>query len=318
MVEVQPLRVVYERPRIYYYTFPLFIFLLFHPPLLSAKHKDVCYSHDESTTIIDKTYHYINQTFCQPALWFDDFFVDERIVNDTYAGTMVRWYNDISWDEGGNIRYSTKFRMRVHLPKMTKKLKVVFEPDAEDSIINLFPTEPQSSLGLNYDWIAKEYQSFSVKVTIKPSIEARYRYTYPLSTYVISRFTQKIYQRKKTTGSASLIDLDYAINEVFLLRWANVAKIETDDLLELGTGLTLYQYISATQALNYQSSLTAQEKPHHYISNYHLSIAYRQNILRKWFYYEIKPEINWYKEASSVRDSEAKVTLRLEVLFDNI
>lgn len=299
----------------------LLTLLLLPPPLLFAKHQDACLSHSDATTIIDDTYDYINNTFCQPAIWFDDFFVDERIVGDAYAGTMMRWYNDISWGEGGKINYQTKLRARVHLPHMTKKLKLVFESDVEESIIHLFPnntTEPQSSLGLNYDWVTKEHQNLSFKVTIKPSIEGRYRYIHPLTEHLLSRFTVKLYQRKKITGSGALLDFDYSINDNFLLRWANVTLIETENLLELGTGLTLYQYISATQALNYRSSVTAQEKPYHYISNYHLSISYRQNILRKWFYYEIRPEINWFKEATTDRHSEAIMTLRLEVLFDNI
>lgn len=321
MAHLEQQRVVHFNTSYYFPAFFLFLLLTFYSPLLLANHQQACFSHDQPSTVIDSTYHYINNTFCQPAIWFDDFFIDERIVGDAYAGTMVRWYNDISWNEEGEIDYQTKLRVRINLPKLNNKLKIVFEPDAEDSIINLFPndtTEPESSLGLNYDWVTKERQSLSLKVTIKPSIEVRYRYIYPLSARLLTRFTQKIYQRKKITGVATLIDLDYAINDYFLFRWANVAKVETEDLLELGSGLTLYQYLSATQALNYKASLTSQEKPSHFISNYHLSIAYRQNILRKWFYYEIRPEINWNKAHSSERDAEAKVTLRLEVLFDNI
>jgi len=313
--------VVNKTLRVSFLPLPTFIFLSLLPPLLSANHEKNCSSHGQATTIIDKTYHYINETFCQPAIWFDDFFIDNRVLNDAYAGTMVRWYNDFSLDQNGNTLYSTKIRARVHLPSMTSHLKLVLEADAEDSVINLFPknfTDPESSLGLNYDWVTKEQQNLSVKVTLKPSIEVRYRYIFPLSEKLLSRFTQKIYQRKKITGSTTLIDLDFAVNHNFLLRWANIARIETDHLLELGSGLTLYQYISKTQALNYQSSLTSQEKPYHFISNYHLSIAYRQNIFRKWFYYQIKPEINWYKKPNIERYSEAKITLRLEVLFDNI
>ena len=295
--------------------------LINYSPQLLANHQQACFSHDTPDTIVDKTYHYINNTFCQPALWFDDFFVDQRVSDDVYAGTMVRWYNDFSWNESENVHYRTKLTARIHLPKITRKIKLVFEPDTEDSIINLFPnetTEPESSLGLQYDWVTKERQSLSLKVTIKPSIELRYRYLYPLHEVLLLRFTQKLYQRKKTTGSDTLVDFDHALNNHFLLRWANFVKIETDNLLELGTGLTLYQYMSKTQALNYKASLTAQEKPQHYVSNYHLSVAYRQNIFRKWFYYELRPEVNWNKSLETERNKEAKITLRLEVLFDNI
>ncbi|WP_022942844.1 hypothetical protein [Psychromonas hadalis] len=307
-------------PRLAFFICSFILTLSPHAPLF-ANHQQRCISHSEQTTIIDKTYHYLNSSFCQPALWFDDFFVDERISEDSQAGTMVRWYNDFSLDEDKNFRYKTKLTARVHLPKVTHKLKLVFESDAEDAVINLFPNknEPaENSLGLRYDWVVKEQQSLNVKVTIKPSIEMRYRYTIPLSEYFISRITQKIYQKKKLTGSATLLDFDVAISENFLFRWTNFVKIETKDRLELGSGFTLYQFISTTQAFSYKTSVTAQEKPNHYISNYHLSLNYRQNIFRKWFYYELTPELNWNKEQTTPRESEASLTLRLEVLFNNI
>lgn len=314
-------RVVCTPLRNYIITYPLLLLLLLKSPPLFANHQSACFSHGKPATIIDKTYHYINNTFCQPALWFDDFFVNERVTEDVYAGTMVRWYNDFSWNQSEDVHYKTKLNARIHLPKVTRKLKVVFEPDAEDSILNLFPNEneePENSLGLQYSWVTKERQSLSLKATIKPSIELRYRYIYPLNEVLLTRFTQKIYQRKKITGSGTLLDFDHSLNEHFLLRWSNFINLETEDLLEWGTGFTLYQYISTTQALNYKASLTALERPEHHINNYHLSVAYRHNILRQWFYYEIRPEINWPKEFETDRESEAKITLRLEVLFDNI
>ena len=42
---------------------------------------------------------YVNSRFCEPALWFDNFFATDRIFNEGVAGTYVRWRNEFKFDE---------------------------------------------------------------------------------------------------------------------------------------------------------------------------------------------------------------------------
>ncbi|WP_019614169.1 hypothetical protein [Psychromonas ossibalaenae] len=307
----------------YKFIFPLIFLSLFCPALFAEEEKDdPCFSQTSESELVDQAYNYLNRKFCQPALWFDEFFVDDRFTEDARAGTMVRWYNDFKLVESEGFEYDTQLKARFHLPKGSRKLKVVFESDAEDHLTNLFPNNSEtanSTLGLRYDWYAKGRSSFNVKVSLRPSIEARYRYSYPFTEQTVGNFTQRVYQKKKVTGEVTELDVEHSFNPIFLLRWSNYFKYENDvEHFELGSGLTLYQYISRKQALSYKASMTAHDKPHHFISNSHLSVTYRHNILRKWFFYEFTPEINWPKEHDSNREKEAAVTLRLEVFFENI
>ena len=283
---------------------------------------DISVGDSSQISFIDKTYHYLNSKFRQPAIWFDRFFIDENFNGDTSADTMVRWYNDLSWCESDNFKYQSKLNARVHLPKMTHKLKLIFESDDEEEPLILFPPnkeETDSQLGLLYDVYDKQRSSFNIKVTLRPSIEARYRYRNPLSATTVGHFTQKIYQKKNITGESSQVDLDYAIAPKFLLRWTNFAKWETDIRgFKVGSGVTLYQYISQKKVINYSAGFSGPNQPYHYISHSHLSATYRQNILRKWLFYEIKPEINWDKTPDTKRQKTTTITLRLEVLFKNI
>lgn len=298
-----------------------FFLLPFCTPIL-AEEKNRCASYSDGDEIIDLTYHYINTKFCEPAIWFDSFFVDKRIIDDTRAGTLIRWTNDFSAVEYKGYRYKTKLTVRVHLPRVNRKLKLVFESDNEDDLRKIFPENTNSaenSFGLLYDWYAKKYSSFNVKITLSPKIEARYRYTAPFTEQTIGRLTQKIYQKKEITGEITQLDFDHAFNNNFVLRWTNFIRLETDvSGFEHGTGFTLYQFISEQQALSYQASFIARNHPNYYISNHHISITYRQNILRHWFFYELKPEINLYNNNDTSNKPEATITLRLEVLFQNI
>ncbi|WP_233052573.1 hypothetical protein [Motilimonas cestriensis] len=289
---------------------------------LEQEEPSPCLYKSQESTMLDKTYDYLNSTLCEPALWFDDFFVDDRVTQDSRAGTMVRWYNDFKQTEGKGFKYETRLSARVNIPKATKRLKLVFESDADDKVADLFPNsseDTKNTLGLRYDWFVKERSSLNFKVSLHPGIEARYRYTYPFSEHTFGRITQKIYQKESDTGSKTDLDLDHKLSDTFLLRWTNFAKVETSfDGAELGSGLTLYQFISDTQALSYEASVQGKTKPYHYLSNQRLAVRYRQSIFRKWFFYEITPAVDWPKDEEIERHDEVSITLRLEVLFNNI
>lgn len=283
---------------------------------------DQCLSQSDQARLLDKAFDYVNTKLCQPALWFDSFFVDERTDQDARAGTQFRWYNDFAYVEGKGYEFETKLKARLHLPGITQRLKLVFESDEESDVFDLLPSsqdEAESTFGLRYDWLSKDRTNFNIKVSARPSIEGRFKYTYPITNATVARFTQRIYQRKKVTGEITEFDIDHSFNEDFLLRWSSFARYE-DDIKgwDLGTGLTLYQHISPTQALNYQVTTTGTNRPFRYIDDTQISVTYRQNFFRDWLYFELKPQYNWYKEEYDPRFEEAKFTLRLEVLFYNI
>ncbi|MGF1754705.1 hypothetical protein L4C33_14030 [Vibrio makurazakiensis] len=287
----------------------------------------MCLSQVNEDRAIDKAFNYVNTKLCQPAVWFDNFFVDDRIEDDSRAGTIVRWYNDFSISDKDDFGYKTKLKLRFNLPKVTKKLKVVFESD-EEELHDLLPSNSddfENQLGLRYDWIGKGRSSFNIKATFRPSIEARYQYTYPFSNDTVGRISQKIYQKKKVTGESTQVDLEHSFSKKYLLRWTNYASYDDERKgWEFATGTTFYHYISQDQALSYKASLSGYNRPNHYIDNTKLSITYRHNFLRDWLFYELTPEYNWNKDLDSETEplpyhyTEAKVTFRLEVLFHNI
>ena len=68
-------------------------------PQVEVEDDDPCHSISQQHQVIDRAFDYLNTKFCQPAIWFDSFFVDDRIEEDARAGTVIRWYNDFSFYE---------------------------------------------------------------------------------------------------------------------------------------------------------------------------------------------------------------------------
>lgn len=284
-----------------------------------------CLSKPSDDRRLNKAYHYLNTKFCQPAVWFDNFFVDERITENARAGTQVRWKNDFTYFELDGFKYDTKLDAKFNLPRVNQRIKLVIESDGEDDLFDLFPRsaeELESSIGIRYDWIQKGYSSFNLKATFRPSLEARYQFTYPLTINNTVRLTQRVYQKKKVTGEQTQFDLDFALSKKFLFRWTSYAEYNwdydtKDGIWETGSGFTLYQYISRTQAMNYIASTSAIDDPSFFVNRVTLGLTYRHNILFKWFYYEVTPEYNWYRDYKEDFTHEASLRLRLEILFSN-
>ncbi|MBW8182345.1 hypothetical protein [Shewanella nanhaiensis] len=287
-----------------------------------AEVSDPCFSQSELDGVIDGAFDYLNTKFCQPAIWFDSFFVDERSQEDARAGTLVRWANDFSHYQQEGAKYRTELNARFNLPGVNQKLKVIIDTQGEDDPFAFLKgpdDEGERDIGLRYDWYGKERVSFNIKANLKPKLEARWRYTYPISNNTVTRLTQKVYQEKKVTGESTEFDIEHSFDEEFLLRWSAVAQYENrGNGWEFGSSLNLYHYISSQQAINYIASIYGIDTPYHYVENARVAVTYRQSFLREWLFFEITPEYNWRKELESERLDQIILTFRLEVMFQNI
>ena len=283
-----------------------------------------CFSRSQSDATIDKTFAYLNTKFCQPAIWFDSFFVDDRIEDDARAGTVIRWYNDFSSYEKEGFKYQANVNARLNLPGVNKKLKLILDSTGEDdpfSFIRSPDDDKDTDISLRYDWLVKNRSSFNIKASIKPKIEARYRYTHPISESTITRLTQKLYQEKNVTGESTEFDIEHSFNDNFLLRWSAAFQYETkDNGWELGSGLQLYQYISDKQAISYQAHIHSVDKPYHYVDSASIGLTYRQNVARDWLFLSFTPEYSWSQEDDddAERINQIVLTFTVEFLFQNI
>lgn len=292
-------------------------------PQIEVEDDDPCHSISQQHQAIDRAFDYLNTKFCQPAIWFDSFFVDDRIEEDARAGTVIRWYNDFSFYEKESFEYRANFKARLNLPGVNKRLKLILGSTEEDDLFAASKapnTDREREVGLRYDWYAKGRSSFNIQANFKPKIEARWRYAYPFSDNTVARFTQKLYQEKKITGQSSGLDVEHSFNETFLLRWSGAAQYENrGNGWELGSSVQLYQYISNTQAISYQGAIHSVDEPYYYIQNASVGFTYRQNFARDWLFYSVTPEYNWSKEdAVSERIHQVIITFTLEFLFQNV
>ena len=276
----------------------------------------------------DHAHAYMNTAFCEPAVWFDDFFASDRVFEEV-AGSYVRWRNDFVQTEGQGYDFNTNLTFSVELPKISSKLKLIFEGDEDQALQDVLPGAPddgsENSLGLRLDVKDTDRSTFNISVSAKPRIRLRYRYTYPVRDDFLIRFTQEVQNEKGVNGALSRLDFEKAFLPLKLFRSTTEGRVSEDfSGVDWAQAFTLFQRITRKSSVSYETSVVGITQPESLATNYRIGVRYRQNIHRDWLFFEISPDITWpltlsedRSEIIEERRSVYSILVRFEVHFGN-
>jgi len=274
-------------------------------------------------TYLDTTHSYLSSWFCEPANWFDNFFADDRVYEEGHARTKLRWRNDLVFSEHESPDFLTIVSASLVLPKISKRLKLVFDSEEQDDLADVLPDTADNaggSVGFLYDFVDSQKANLSLRLRFTPSITLRYRYTHAISEILVTRFTQNIYREEGAFGASTRFDIDRTIDTVNAIRWSNqVEIIEGNDGLEWISALVLFHRINDVSALSYEASVTGETRPSDLVTDSRLGVRYRRNFYRSWLFYELAPEITWPRASiTDDRHSIVAFVTRLEIYFEKI
>ena len=283
---------------------------------------------EKESSWYDSAHAYMNTAFCEPAVWFDDFFASDRMLEEA-AGSYVRWRNDFTQNEESGFDFITNLNFSVELPKISSKLKLIFEGDEDPTLQDVLPSDQaeasKNNLGLRLDVKETDRSNFNISVSAKPRVRARYRYTYPVSDDFLIRFTQEIQNEEGVNGARTRLDLEKAFLPFKLLR-STTELFVTEDYsgAEWSQSFVLFQRLSKKSSFSYEASAVGITEPEDYVTNYRLGLRYRRSIHRDWLFFEVSPDISWpitlsedRAEVLKERRSVLAILLRIEVHFGN-
>lgn len=276
----------------------------------------------------DHTQIYINSRFCEPALWFDNFFATDRVFAEGAAGTYARWRNDFSYDEEEYFKFKMGLNLSVELPGLKDRMRLTFESDEDEDLRDIAPGSGQAttnSLGLQLDVLENIRSKFSVSINFSPRIRLRYRYTYPVYEDITMRLTQEIQRESSINSTRTQIDVERAFKQRFLFRSSTEGRFSEEfDGVDWLQAFVLFQRINKRSSLSYESSVSGISEPATLATNYRIGVRFRRNFHRRWLFYEIAPEMTWPKTLDESRlfvekDRRSKwlIFFRFEVHFGN-
>jgi len=283
-------------------------------------------AYDYEKSWYDDTQIYVNSSFCEPALWFDNFFGNDRVFQEGAAGTYIRWRNDFSYDEEESFNFNTDISFSIELPGLEDRLRLTFESDEDEVLRDIAPGDNQAntnSLGLQLDVTENSRSKFNITMSLSPRIRLRYRYTYPVYETVTLRLTQELQREKAVHSSRTLIDFEKLFQNQLFFRSSSEAKLsEVFDGVNWLQAFVLYQRVNKKTSLSYEISASGITEPLTLATNYRAAVRFRKNFHRRWLFYEVSPELTWpvgfdVDDQLTDRHSKWLIFFRLEVHFGN-
>ena len=282
----------------------------------------------KESTWYDSAHAVMNTGFCEPAVWFDDFFASDRIFEEV-GGTYVRWRNDFVYQQEAGFDFRTNLNFSVELPRISSKIKLIFEGDEDPTLQDQLPggtTEStDNTLGLRFDVKDTDRSKFNVSFSATPRVRLRYRYTYPVRDDFLWRFTQELQNEEGVNGARSRLDLEKALLPLKLFRsTTEIFGAEDFAGVEWAQAFSLFKRLTRRSSVAYEASAVGFTQPESRVLSYRLGVRYRRNIHRDWLFLEVAPDMSWPIDLSEDREEVLKqrrsvysVLVRLEVHFGN-
>ena len=259
------------------------------------------------------------------AQWTDNFFGDSTVEEEAAYSTL-RLRLEQLWNETDNFETKVKLRGKLHLPKINKRLSLLFSDDDTEASNDDLVVDDQESpddIALQYKAREKKYYRIDFKAGLRssgdPKASVRYRYKRPIKPKLIGRFSEEIlYRGGEGFGARTRLNLDKILTDDKVLQWhSRLDWQEEESGIGWSTGFSLDKRLSEKKAISYYTSAVGHTQPDGLVNSYGLGIRYRQNILRPWIFVEIQPSYRWYKHhQDDNRDGVAGIIFRLEAVLE--
>ncbi len=293
---------------------------------VGAPELDAVQEHPENPPItwVDSSHAYATHQVQALTVWMDNFFGDPTYDLEK-PDSLVRLDLQNSWDEEDGHKARARLRGKLHMPRISKRLNLLFSGEDGDELGADERKESTDLIGVQYS--LGELNRSRVDLTLdagtwdlRPGI--RYRNQGPISKQVGYRYTQQLeYKEEEGFYSTAEVNLDRVLDENSLLRWSNrLIYGEETDGEEWQTQLSLGQrqrplHKKHQFVIGYFGSIEGVTDPD-YIQNYRMGMVFRRQVYRPFLFAELEPSYNLRRDSAEQSRSGAwNIILRFEIVL---
>ena len=289
-------------------------------------------AHDRWT---DQTHSWVERGLFDAAVWFDDFFGDERMVVIERPEAYLRWKTELRWDEEEHTSFRNSVRASLSLPRLKKRWRLVFTSESTGDPTAIIPEDPgnpglnpasqvrTASTELVYNIFRTPRSTLDagagVQLKIPPNgfVRTRFQHARPIALNTLGRFTATAYwDAQDGYGESNQVDLERWLAPPTLLRWSNYFEItEKGNGWTWATELSLLHKFSPKSAITFASGVSGATRPAWTAQNYQVLARYRRNVWRKWLFLEGEPYIHWPRKEDGSWNPVWGAILRAEIVF---
>ncbi len=265
----------------------------------------------------------------------DAFFQNEKFLKET-DDTFVRIRMDANFQSKEPEDFNLKVRAQLPLSRSKKKFKLFVDNVNQDNAKDIVSDDSDAErtapeIGVHY-FAPETYgieSKYSVGLSgIYPFVRARYNKIYETGVWLIEPTQSFKYSAKDDFQEETNIYFDTQLEELTLFRIQLHRKTRSRiDGMDYSLGFSYFWSPKKETGLNLTQSFWGNTKYKYIIdestvpvtesgtyagiSNYSTSLGWRQSVWRKWFFYEMRPGVNFHR----AYDYEANYTLRVYLDF---
>jgi len=276
---------------------------------------------DLETSWLDDTHEVATDSAQALTEWMDNFFGDPQ-YNLEQAESQLRLKLINDWESEDGYEADVRLRGKVQLPKLSKRLNLVFAGD--DSDLDSADELRDNDDGIALQYNVKESRRSRYDLTLGwsggPRPGVRYRNAGSFNREDSYRFIERVqYDLDDGFESKSQLDLNRALDQNNILQWSNrIVYGEETDGVEWRSRIALRQRRNTDSdkpsALNYIASVNGITSPHSFVKNYRLALLWRRQIYRDYLFVELEPGYNFRKRNNAdERDTVFSMRVNFEI-----
>lgn len=300
---------------------------------------DPCFTVDVAgDTWLDQVHGFVQDNTCEPAVWFDTFFVKDHVLLNVRPATLIVLRNSARWTEGQGVDVIPYYRFRYRLPQMENLLKRAKFYVVSESSTDRFTRQPGQPVdpgidpdtGVRKPIVGVQANIYTrlralvsidsgIKISAHPDayIRTRFQYTKPIGEAYLIRFSEiAMWQAIEHFSNTVQVDLERKFTTFTFIRWGNnMTYTQGANGMTWNTGISLFEQLTPKSAISYDTNIWGVNYPEWSVENYRIGSLYRKNFYRPWLFFELGPEITWPKDVNGRRISVYAFMATLEIQF---
>lgn len=251
----------------------------------------------------------------------DVLFQNEKFRNET-KDSFLLFSNDYTLNSLEKSEFNTAIRGKIALNESNERTKLFFMGKNKSQHLNHGDEKPE--IGISYLSHIRDDLDIQYSLGLRsfnPHIGTRLSYTHKTTNWIITPEQYVEYSIKDEFKERTTLYLDKARpnNALFRLRLERSTESKNRGMSYNGT---IYYFLTPKENTGiyfmqgFYGNTSYKNSENRYfrsINNYLTAISFRQNIFKKWFFYEISPAINF----AEANDFEANYSLylRFDIFF---
>lgn len=246
----------------------------------------------------------------------DAFFQNRKYLNET-DDVFIRVRTGGFFQSKGSEDYEVKLRAQIPFSRCKKHFNIFINDMTIDNVNNILKKDEKDTPNIGVNYFAPQRYGIKSRYAlgfsgIDPFVSARYNMPFQTGNWLIDPVQFFQYSLDDKFEEETNIYFDRQFKEMSLFRMQLHRKTQENiDGMDYGLSVQYYWSLKEKIGLGFSQSFfgntkypytvegdDAMPKVKTYggIHNYLTEFTWRENIWRKWFYFEVRPSVNFHKQ----------------------